>query len=200
MKNILLLTKKFACTFPGILLLFVFAACCPPFCPPDNETTQFTELDFLPNGTTNYDINCAGRRPTYSDVKLYTPQIMLSNPVDVTRTLVFVVKEDRTAWPDTDLGLFSMTILAGNRSPSTMSTPANGGSGSQYVPAGTPDPETQGFWLTCTAKCRVRGNTKSGDDEHAKVYIEMQEWQPVSGSSMRIVGSFQSPRRTVRCK
>lgn len=164
------------------------------------STTEFTQLDFAPNGTSNYNINCTDRRPTYSDVKLYTPQLLLSRPLDVTRTLVFVVKEDRSAWSDPDLGLFSVTIPAGSRSPSSMSTPADGGSGSQYVPSGTPNPETQGFWLTCTARCKVRGNSGKGDDGHANVYIEMQELQPASGSSMRIVGNYQSRRRTVRCR
>lgn len=158
--------------------------------------TRITSFDFSPNGTSNYDMTCRDRKPTYSDVKLFTPSITLSNPSPQTFTYAFEVKEDKT-WTDPTLGVFSMTILAGQSSFSSISTPANGGSGSQYVPSGANDPETQGFWLACTAKCKVRGNQAAGDDGHANVYIEMID---LGQPNFPITGNDQSSRHAVRCR
>ena len=158
--------------------------------------TRITSFDFSPNGTSSYDITCTDKKPTYADVKLFTPAITLSNPSPQTFTYSFEVKEDKT-WSDPTLGVFTMTIQAGHSSFSSISTPADGGSGSQYVPTGANNPETQGFWLACTAKCKVRGNQASGDDGHANVYIEMID---LGQPGFLITGNDQSSRHAVKCR
>lgn len=161
-----------------------------------HTTAEITYFNFSPNGTSNYDISCTGQRPTYSDVKLYTPAITLNKPSPQTFTYTFEVKEDKTG-SDPTLGVFSMTIQAGQSSFSSMRTPADGGSGPQYVPSGAQDPETQGFWLACTAQCKVRANQAAGDDGHANVYIEMID---LGQPNFQITGNDQSSRHAVRCQ
>ncbi len=162
------------------------------------NSAQIQTLTFAANGTTDLDINCSGNAPTAANLKLYTPQVVLSRAMDVTRTLAFVAKEDRRFASDPTLAAFTMVFNAGSTSPTSMSTPAN--AGADVTPPGTPDPETQGFWLTCTTGCKVRGNAGRGDDGHARVYLQLLELQPASSSNIVITGKLDGTRRTVRCK
>lgn len=190
MKKLLVMRNKMAWHSIFVLVLIGTLTGCK------HTSAKITSFNFSPNGTSNYDIACTDKRPTSSDVKLYTPAITLNKPSPQTSTYSFQVKEDKTG-SDPTLGLFVMTIQAGQSSFSSISTPADGGSGSQYVPSGVRDPETQGFWLACTAQCKVRGNQARGDDGHANVYIEMID---LGQPNFQITGNDQSSRHAVRCR
>lgn len=179
--------------FAGIL-----ASTPTPDPPPPTETTaEITELDFSPFYGQDYDIQCTGQRPTYSDTRLYGIKLRLSNPLAGDVNIYFTALEDRTLAGDPELTVFYVTIPSGNTRPTKIFTVADGsGDQSMYVPDGAPDPEPRGWWLACTAQCRVRGNKSKGDDEHANVYIQVQSWT----TGYVLTGKKTSQRRTVRCQ
>lgn len=99
------------------------------------------------------DIVWQGNHPwTDTDRDFYTVTISISPAAPEDFTLLFYVKEDRTAWRDPTLGSFLIEVKG-------EATTASGQ-----------------FWLVGTQKKKVLGNEGKGDDDHAIVYLESSPW------------------------
>jgi len=157
------------------------------------------KMDFKPVSG-NYHLNWPGpprRQWKYSDRKEYRPTFTISHGRPPMGTVQILIKEDKTG---TD-PILARGRYNGDRFWINNSTLAR----ERGAPARTYDV----FWLVCTKKRRVKGDYGKGDDEHARVYMEVVdasfggEFCPSwPGGSKWAVHFYktQSPRHTVRCK
>jgi len=166
---------------------------------PQKEYIVEMKMDFKPKSG-DYHLNWPGpprRKWKYSDRKEYIPTFTISHGRPPMGTLKILIKEDKTG---TD------PILAvGKYNGDKFWMDNSSLSRDHEAPVRTNDV----FWLVCTKKRRVKGDYGKGDDEHAKVYMEVQPasfggdfcslW---SGGPKWAVHFYktQSPRHTIRCK
>jgi hypothetical protein len=162
------------------------------------------KMDFAPKGGGSYNINWPGpprRQLHYSDVKHYLPTIELKAKPPIGFTLYIYIKEYREAlgvdelMADIELGWFDARFDAGKTSPTEIKM-VNAFAGPPKDPEGAPENTYGSFWLGVSKGGRIRGNSGTGDDGHARVYLEL--FSGTRPTSYQLTGKMKSPRHTVK--
>jgi hypothetical protein len=160
------------------------------------EQVTLLSVDFTPVDSSNYNLNWPGpprRMLKWSDVKIYKPIVKIE-PIARDVTLYFWVREDR-AGCDLDLGMFYVTIKAGNTEPNDSDIIGPSASGSGKAPIGAPNNAIGGFYLGATKKGKVKGSEDKNGRE-SEIYVMLFKGYPswIYG----IENPPESPRHTVR--
>ncbi len=151
------------------------------------------KMEFSPK-VSGYDLNWPGppRRPwTYQDRKDYAPTITLEEPAPFAFTIKIKVKESHW-WFDPTLGEFEASFQPDRVGATSFKTFNPEYPEIHQVPRVTADPF---FWLVCTERGRVKGNTGKGDDRHAEVYIQHDS----ENNEIISMNKAKSDNHTVRC-
>ncbi|UCF06579.1 MAG: hypothetical protein JSV33_06005 [bacterium] len=167
---------------------------------------RITKLDFVPKRGRSYNINWPGpprRLLRYADVKHFKPLIELKTKAPIGFLLMINVKEYREAWgvdelvSDIELTYFTARFEVGKRIPTEIKM-VNHIKGPPRDPGGSPRYTFGSFWLGASKRGRIRGNIGTGDDRHARVYLELFSlWVPeVRG--YQLTGKKKSRKYRVR--
>lgn len=161
-------------------------------------------LDFAPKGGGSYNIKWPGpprRQLRYADVKHYVPTVVLKSAAPITFTLWIYMKEYREAMgvdelmADIELGYFTARFDAGKSSPTEIKM-VNHFAGPPKDPEGAPEFTYGSFWLGVSKGGRIRGNTGTGDDGHARVYLEL--FSEIEPANCQLGGKRKSPKHTLK--
>ena len=169
-------------------------------------TIRITKMDFAPKDGGSYNIKWPGpprHQLRYSEVKHYTPLIELETQAPIGFTLYFGAKEYRESlgidelMSDIDLTNFTVRFETGNIMPSEIKM-CNAQAGPPKDAEGAPQYTFGSFWLGVSKAGKIRGNVGTGDDGHARVYLEMVTlWTPdVLGYELK--GKTKSPKHKVK--
>lgn len=165
------------------------------------SVVRITKLDFVPKRGNSYNCNWPGpprRRLRYSDLKHYKPIINLKNRAPAGFWIGVYAKEERTWASNPELSYFMVRFDAGSKTPKEIRM-LNHIKGPPRDVKNSPKYTKGSFWLGCGKRGKIRGNIGTGDDRHARVYLELFStiWQP-DDPRMKLRGKRKSRRHTVR--
>jgi hypothetical protein len=158
------------------------------------KTVTFTGADKLPWSNSKW---------TEKRAKYYTPTITIDKALPVDIKLKVWVKEDKTADADDHLGTSWVRFKAGQTT-GEFYTNNDDEAQERGFPA-----RTQGkFWLVATKERKPKGNVGKGDDDHAKVFMDVRyennsvivdkHGYVIGPWNTCDVGGHQSGRKTIR--
>ena len=157
----------------------------------DGEASQFTRIDVAPNGV-DWNVPWTGQRPTADDLRLYTPQLTLTNPPLQDTVVTFDIMA-ASGTRNARIGTFTVTYRAGSRSYTLSMNPNEG---ARVTPEGA-GVEQQGFWIACTRNGRIRSNV--GPAESGGVALSISVASQDKSGPYAIGGLNVSPPRAINC-
>jgi hypothetical protein len=162
-----------------------------------------TSVDFRP-ASGGWNMNCPNHAVTWDDVKFYKVRVDIKEPVNKPLMFRFFLKAGGHLMGIVDVNFAPNATWSESTSYKRI---ADGAGSGVRPPSGTPSaPYTDGFWLCCTQRCKVKGNDEKYDGSTVSLYMELfsltmdgiesviglgEECNPPQGKT--------SPRHTIKC-